>query len=76
MVKNSCGACKNPWWLARGKRFPVRFCRLLWGKVQPVWRYGPGRGKIPEADSGWRAAPDPRLRGRLCRVGAGLESEG
>jgi hypothetical protein len=39
-------------------------------------RRGSWRGKIPEADGGGRAAPDPGLRGLCCRVGAGLESEG
>jgi hypothetical protein len=69
-------ACKNPWRLARGKRFPERFCWLLWGKVQPAGRCGPGRGKISEADYGERAAPDSGLHGRCCRVGAGFEAEG
>jgi hypothetical protein len=32
--------------------------------------------KILEADGGGRAAPDPGYRGRRCRIGAGLESEG
>ncbi len=78
VVENSCRACKNPWRLARGKRFLAQSCRLLWGKVHPAWRCGPGRGKIPEADSGGLAvaAPDPGLQGLHCRVGAGLESEG
>ncbi len=76
MVENSGGACKNPWWLARGKRFPVWFCWLLWAEVYPAGRCGPWRGKIPEADSGERVAPDPGLRGWHCRVGAGFGSEG
>jgi hypothetical protein len=40
---------------------------------------GPPRplaGEIPKADGGGRAAPDPGLHGRHCRVSAGLESEG
>ena len=37
---------------------------------------GPQRREIPEADGGGRAAPDPGKRGRRCRIGAGLESEG
>ncbi len=74
--RTAAGACKNPWRRTRGKRFPVRFCWLLWGKVYPAGHRGHWRGKIPEADGGGRAAPDPGLRGRRCRVGAGLESEG
>ncbi len=76
VVGNGGGACKNPWRLARGKWFPVWFCRLLWGEEQPAGRRGPWWGKISEADGGGRAAPDPGLRGRRCRVSAGLESEG
>jgi hypothetical protein len=41
-----------------------------------VGRRGPWWGKIPEADGGGRAAPDPGLRRRRCGVGAELESEG
>ncbi len=76
MVENGGGACKNPWWLARGKRFPARFCWLLWAEVYPAGRRGPWRGKIPEADGGGWAAPDPGLHRWRCRVGAGFESVG
>jgi hypothetical protein len=55
VVENGGGACKNPCRRARGKRFPARFCWLLWGKVYPAGR-GPWWGKIPEADGGGRAA--------------------
>jgi hypothetical protein len=61
---------------ARGKWFPARFCWLLWGEVHPAGRRCPRRRKIPEADGGGRAAKDPGLRRRRCRVGAGFESEG
>jgi hypothetical protein len=37
----------------------------------------PGRGKSRKRTAeGGRAAPDPGLHGRRCRVGAGLQSEG
>jgi hypothetical protein len=68
MVETGGGACKNSWWLARGKRFPVRLCLLLWDEMYPVGRLGPWRGKILEADGGGRAAPDPKL----CRWRSGL----
>jgi hypothetical protein len=42
----------------------------------PAGCRSPWRGKIPEADGGGQATPDPGLRGRHCRVCAGLESEG
>ncbi len=71
-VENGGGACKNPWWHARGKRFPEQFCWLLRGEVYPA---GPPQ-KILEADDGGQAAPDPGYCGRHCRIGAGLESEG
>jgi hypothetical protein len=64
MVENGSGACKNPWRQARGKRFPVWFCWLLRGEMYPAGRRGPWWGKIPQADGGGRAAPDPGLRGR------------
>ncbi len=76
MVENGGGACKNPWRHTTGKGFPARFCWLLWGEVYPVDRHSPWWGKIPEADGGKQAAPDPGLRRRRCGVGAGLESEG
>ncbi len=76
MVENRGGACKNPWRWAWGKRFLERFCWLLWCEVYPVGCHGPWWGKIPEADGGGRAAPDPGLRRRRIRVRAGLESEG
>jgi hypothetical protein len=44
--------------------------------MYPAGRRGPWRGKIREVDSSGRAAPDPGLRRRRCRDGAGLESEG
>ena len=69
MVENGGRACKNPWRRAKGKRFPARFCWLLWGEVYPAGRRGPWWGKIPEEDGGGRAAPDPGLRRRRCRVG-------
>jgi hypothetical protein len=49
---------------------------LLWGEVYMAGRRGPWRGKIPEADGGRRAAPDPELHRRRCKVGAGFEFEG
>ncbi len=50
MVEDGGGACKNPWRLARGKRFPALFCWLLRGEMYPAGRRGPGRGKVPRAD--------------------------
>jgi hypothetical protein len=44
--------------------------------MYPAGRCGPWRGKVPEVDGSGRAAPDPGLRGRRCRVSAGLETEG
>ena len=44
--------------------------------MYPACRRGPWRGKIPEADGGGRAAPDPGLRRWRGRVGAGFEPEG
>ncbi len=76
MVENGGGGCKNPWRRARGKRFPARFCWLLWGEVYPAGRSGPRRQEIPEADGGGRAAPDHGYRGRPYRIRAGFESEG
>ncbi len=52
MVENGSGACKNPWRRPRGKRFPARFCWLLWGEVYPAGRRGPRRREIPKADGG------------------------
>ncbi len=75
-VKNGGGGMQKPLASCRGKRLPVWFCWLLWGKVYPAGHRGHWRGKITEADGGGRAAPDPGLRGRRCRVGAGLEPEG
>jgi hypothetical protein len=76
VVENGGRACKNPWQLARGKWFLVRSCWLLWGKMYPAGRRSPWRGKIPEADSSGRAAPDPVLCRRRCRDSAGLVPEG
>jgi hypothetical protein len=76
MVENGGGACKNPWQLAKGKRFPAGFCWLLQCDVYPADCHGPWRGKIPQADGGGRAAPDPGLRRRHSGVGAGFEPEG
>ncbi len=45
------------------------------GEMYPAGRRGPQRGKIPEADGGRLAAPDPGLRGRRGGVGAGFEPE-
>jgi hypothetical protein len=76
VVENGGGACKNPWQLARGKRFLAQYCWLRRGEMYPAGRSGPWWGKIPEADGDRSAAPEPGLRQRCCRVGAGLESEG
>jgi hypothetical protein len=76
VVENGGGAFKNPWQLVTGKRFPVRFFWLLWGEIYPAGRRGPRRGKIPEADGGGLATPDPGFRRWRGRVGAGLQSEG
>ncbi len=76
VVGNGGGACQNPWRRARGKRFPARFCWLLWGEVYPAGHCGPRRREIPEADGGGRAAPDPGWPGWRCRIRAGFESEG
>ncbi len=76
VVENGGSACKNPWWLARGKRFPVLFCWLLWGVMYPVCRRSSWPGKILEADTGGQASSDPGLRRWRGRVSAGLEPEG
>ena len=76
VVENSGGACKNPWRRARGKRVPSRFGWRFGGEVDPAGCHGPRRWKVPEADGGGRAAPNPgqrRLRSRIC---AWFESEG
>ncbi len=71
VVENGSRACKNPWRLARGKRFPARFCWLLWGEVYPAVRRGPWR-RIPEADIGRQVAGgQPRTLG--C-TGSAVES--
>jgi hypothetical protein len=46
------------------------------GQSAPSGAPGSRAGKIPEADGGGRAALDPGLRRKRCRVGARLESEG
>jgi hypothetical protein len=76
VVENGGGERKNPWWHARGKRFPARFCWLLWGELYPVGRHGPRPGQIMEVDNGGRAALNPGKSRRRCRIGTGLESEG
>ncbi len=43
--------------------------------MYPAGRCGPWREKIPEADGGGQAAPDPGLRRRCSGVGAGFEPE-
>jgi hypothetical protein len=58
------------------KRFPARFCWLLWGRMYPAGRCGSWREKISKADGGGRADPDPGLRGRRGGVGEGFEPEG
>jgi hypothetical protein len=55
VVENGGGACKNPWRRARGKRFPARFCWLLWSEVYPAGHRGPRRREIREAYGGGRA---------------------
>jgi len=59
---NDGGACKTPWRLARGKRFPRRFCGVEWGEMYFAACPRPWGGEITEADS-WRAAP----RAGQCR---------
>ncbi len=44
--------------------------------MYPAGRHGPWRRKIPEADGGGQAAPDPGLRRWRGRIGAGFEPEG
>jgi hypothetical protein len=74
VVENAGGACKT---LAafQGKRFPARFCWLLWSKVYPAGHHGPRWREIPEAYGGGWAAPNPGQR-RRCRIRGWLESEG
>ncbi len=73
-VEQRCGRERR-----RGVQKPLAACQ---GKTVPgavllaaVGRSVPGRpprplvGKIPEADGGGRAAPDPGLHRRRCRVG-------
>ncbi len=66
---------QKPLVAGQGKQFPARFCWLLHGEMYPAGRCGPRRGKIPEADRGERAAPDPWLRWQRSGVGAGFEPE-
>jgi hypothetical protein len=44
--------------------------------MYPAGRHSTCRVKIPEADGGGRAAPDPRVCGLRSGVGEGLEPEG
>ncbi len=67
---------QKPLAAGQGKRFPARFCWLLWGEMYPAGRRGAWWGKIPKADDGGWAAPDPGLRRRRGGVSAGFESEG
>ncbi len=75
MSRTAAGRAKTPGGVP-GEYGSGAFSWLLWGEVYPAGPRGPWRGKIPEADSGGQAAPDPGLCRWRCGVGAGLESEG
>ncbi len=64
---------QKPLAACQGKTVPGAVLLAAVGQNVPC---GPWRGKVPEAHGGGQAAPDPGLRGRRCKVGAGLESEG
>jgi hypothetical protein len=69
-------ACKNPWWLATGKRFPAWFPHVWQGKVYPAGPNRAPRGKNPKADSGRRATSGLGLPRRGCGVGSGFQPKG
>ncbi len=74
LSRTAAGCAKTPGSCPR-KQFPVQFCWLLRGEMNPAGRRGPRREKIPEADGGGQAAPDPGLRRRCSGVGAGFKLE-
>jgi hypothetical protein len=70
MVWNGGGACKNPWRLARGKRFPAR------GEVYPAGRCNARQRKTPESRRRRAGGPEPWAAQGRSGVRAGFEPEG
>jgi hypothetical protein len=61
---------QKPLAACQGKTVPGAVLLVAVGRSVPGGPPWPlGGGEIPEADGGGRAAPDPGLRRRRCRVG-------
>jgi hypothetical protein len=69
-------ACKNPWRLNTGKRFPAWFPHVWQGEVYLAGPNRAPRRKIPKADSSRRATSGPGLPRRGRGDGAGLQPKG
>ncbi len=67
---------QKPLAAGQGKTVSGAVLLVAVGRSVPDGLPRPLVGKIPEADGGGWAAPDPGLRRRRCRIGAGLESDG
>jgi hypothetical protein len=67
---------QKPLVAGQGKTVPSAVLLVAVGRSIPGGPSRPLAVRNPGSDGGGRAAPDPGLRRRRCRVGAGLESKG